>query len=148
MEAAITSRVAQDQFLLLLTTQLRHQDPLSPTKQEEFMGQLAQFSTLEQMEKMNKGFEQLLKVQQDQLDHQAQMRDVEQLAKAATLIGKHVLYDMPSSNSQGGDDASPPDDPRRGIVQSINFTGDEPLVRIGQDQIPFNHIREIVLATA
>ena len=37
-----------DNFLTLLTTQLQHQDPLSPTDTNEFTNQLVQFANVEQ----------------------------------------------------------------------------------------------------
>ena len=40
-------------FLMLLSAQLRFQDPLEPVKDSDFAAQLAQFSALEQMENMN-----------------------------------------------------------------------------------------------
>lgn len=41
--------LGKDDFLWLLVTQLRHQDPLQPVSDREFIAQLAQFSALEQM---------------------------------------------------------------------------------------------------
>lgn len=43
-----------DSFLQLLVTQMKYQDPLEPTKNEDFLAQLAQYSSLEQMQNMNK----------------------------------------------------------------------------------------------
>lgn len=44
-----TDVLGQDDFLLLLVTQLNNQDPLNPLDGQEFAAQLAQFSTLEQL---------------------------------------------------------------------------------------------------
>jgi flagellar basal-body rod modification protein FlgD len=43
------SRLGQDAFLKLLTTQLANQDPLQPQENGEFLAQLAQFSSLEKL---------------------------------------------------------------------------------------------------
>ncbi len=43
----------KDDFLKILITQLTHQDPTEPMKDTEFVAQMAQFSTLEQMSNMN-----------------------------------------------------------------------------------------------
>lgn len=45
--------LGQDAFLTLLMTQLRYQDPTAPQADGEFLAQLAQFSTLEQLQTMN-----------------------------------------------------------------------------------------------
>ena len=51
------SEMGKDAFLQLLVSQLRNQDPLSPVNDKEFLAQMAQFSTLEQMQNLNLGFE-------------------------------------------------------------------------------------------
>lgn len=43
----------KDAFLQLLATQMKYQDPLEPTKNEEMLAQMAQFSALEQMQNLN-----------------------------------------------------------------------------------------------
>src|SRR6478672_12721463 len=40
-------QLGKDDFLRLLVTQLKYQDPLSPTDNQQFMAQMAQFSTVE-----------------------------------------------------------------------------------------------------
>ena len=46
----------KDDFLNILITQLTHQDPTEPMKDKEFIAQMAQFSTLEQMTNMSGEF--------------------------------------------------------------------------------------------
>lgn len=48
-----TNELGKDAFLQLLVTQMRNQDPLNPDTNTEFVAQLAQFSSLEQMQNMN-----------------------------------------------------------------------------------------------
>ena len=64
-----TGELGKDDFLNLLVTQLKYQDPLNPTDDKEFIGQMAQFSSLEQMQNLNTSFT---------------------ATKAFTLIGKNV----------------------------------------------------------
>jgi len=45
--------LGKDAFLTLLITQMQYQDPLEPTKNEDFLAQMAQFSALEQMQNLN-----------------------------------------------------------------------------------------------
>ncbi len=45
--------LGKNDFLNLLVTQLRYQDPLEPTDDKAFIAQMAQFSALEQMQNMN-----------------------------------------------------------------------------------------------
>jgi len=47
-QAAPTNELGQDTFLRLFIAQLENQDPLDPSSSEEFVAQLAQFSSLEQ----------------------------------------------------------------------------------------------------
>ncbi len=50
--------LGKTEFLNLLVTQLRYQDPLNPVDDKQFIAQLAQFSSLEQMQNMNNSITQ------------------------------------------------------------------------------------------
>jgi len=52
--------VSENTFLTLLITQLENQNPLSPQDSSQFVSQLAQFSSLEQMTNMNTSMTQVL----------------------------------------------------------------------------------------
>ena len=58
--SATNNTLGKDDFLQLLITKLTYQDPLNPMQDEEFVAQLAQFSTLEQMENINSNLEENL----------------------------------------------------------------------------------------
>ncbi|MCA9421223.1 MAG: flagellar hook assembly protein FlgD [Nitrospira sp.] len=57
---AAVSALGSDVFLRLLVTQLQSQDPTNPVQNEDFVAQLAQFTTLEQTTGTNKLLEQLI----------------------------------------------------------------------------------------
>ena len=53
------SKLGQDAFLKLLTTQLANQDPLKPQDNGEFIAQLAQFSSLEKLTSIETSIKEL-----------------------------------------------------------------------------------------
>ena len=75
--------LAKDDFLKLLVAQLRNQDPMSPASNQEFAAQLAQFSSLEQLQQMNSYLQE--SVESNKLLGQAINNDV-----ATSYIGKDI----------------------------------------------------------
>jgi len=73
------NELGRDAFLQLLVLELQNQDPLEPVNNSEMIAQLAQFSALEGMEKLNSSFE-LISGNVDQLN----------FISAQGLIGKYV----------------------------------------------------------
>jgi flagellar basal-body rod modification protein FlgD len=51
--------LGKDDFLKILITQLSYQDPTAPMEDKEFIAQMAQFSTLDQMTSMSNDFKRL-----------------------------------------------------------------------------------------
>lgn len=81
--AGSQSLLGKDDFLKLLITQLRYQDPLNPLDGTEFASQLAQFSSVEQLANINSNLEASLDT--NQLLTQSIGNSL-----AATMIGKEV----------------------------------------------------------
>ena len=68
--------MGRDEFLKLLLTQLANQDPTAPIEDREFIAQMAQFSSLEQMTNMASDFARLTRLMQS--------------SEAANSLGKSV----------------------------------------------------------
>ncbi|HAE37575.1 MAG TPA: flagellar biosynthesis protein FlgD, partial [Candidatus Riflebacteria bacterium] len=54
------SELGKNDFLKLLTQQLKNQDPMNPMQDMDFIGQMSSFSSLEQMMNMNKSLESFI----------------------------------------------------------------------------------------
>jgi flagellar basal-body rod modification protein FlgD len=124
MNSMITSAdSSRDQFLTLLVTQMRNQDPLEPVGQEEFIAQLAQFSTLEGIEKMNANFETMLAQTQSG-------QQVTELSQGSALIGKTVEY----SGSEGSES---------GIVDAVEVNDSAVSVVVDGDLVSLDRIQRL-----
>lgn len=71
--------LGQEQFLKLLTTQLTHQDPMKPMENGEFLGQMAQFSTVSGIQELQASFKDF-----------AESISSDQALQAAGLVGRYV----------------------------------------------------------
>ena len=78
-------------FLRLFTTQLQNQNPLDPMKNEAFVAQLAQFSSLEATTRMS-----------DSLDQFVTSQSTEKVMRGASLIGKNVFVSGATVSQTGG----------------------------------------------
>lgn len=77
---AKSNELGQDEFLKLMLTQIKYQDPMKPMENGEFIGQMAQFSTVSGIEKMNASIESL-----------SSAYGSSQTLQASQLIGREVL---------------------------------------------------------
>ena len=107
--------MGKEEFLQLLVTQLRHQDPLNPADPQEFAAQLAQFSTLEQLI----GIGDQLK--QSAASDQALMQMFNS-SSALNLIGKNIVAE--------GDDVTVPQGGETTVQVAVGGTGGSGVVRM------------------
>lgn len=71
--------LAQDDFLKLMVTQLTHQDPMKPMENGDFLGQMAQFSTVSGIGDLQQSFSEF-----------ASSISNDQALQAANLVGRWV----------------------------------------------------------
>lgn len=79
-------------FLTLMLQQLQNQDPTQPTDNTEWLAQLAQYSSLEQMTKMNQGLEDCMNYLSAFYNDSAANTEITQ---TLALIGKEVTVKIP-----------------------------------------------------
>lgn len=90
-ESAATLAGDFDQFLNLLTTQLKYQDPTDPVDTKEFTAQLVQFTQAEQLVHSNSNLETMIELQRNS-----------QIADSANYIGKTIIADGHTAPLQDG----------------------------------------------
>jgi flagellar basal-body rod modification protein FlgD len=79
--------MGKDEFLKILITQLSHQDPTQPMEDKEFISQMAQFSSLEQMSNMSLGM--------------AKVADLLARSQALSILGSFVDVEDGSNTVSG-----------------------------------------------
>ncbi|MDY4190229.1 MAG: flagellar hook assembly protein FlgD [Treponema porcinum] len=82
-----SQQLGKDDFLKLLITQLSNQDPTNPMEDTQFIAQMAQFSSLEQMTNMNESFNK--------------MAAMINSSQAAATIGRTVDIDVGDTTARG-----------------------------------------------
>lgn len=106
-----TGELGKDDFLKLLITQVQYQDPMNPQSDTEFIAQLAQFSSLEQMQNLNKSFS---------------------YSTGFSLMGKYISAEV--------DDEDGKIKFVEGRVDSVHIMNGEVFAVVGEDDVPMNKI--------
>ncbi len=113
-ERKVGSQLGKDDFLLLLVTQMKYQDPLEPTDNTEYVTQLAQFSELEYMQNM---------------------MDVTQHTSAFTLVGKYAYAETTSSTGKNQKE--------EGVVDFVTMKDGDAYVTINGVEFKYDDIVEV-----
>lgn len=104
------TELGKDDFLLLLTEQLKNQDPMNPMDDMQFISQMASFSSLEQMLQMNENIENMVKT-----DSSSKKMD------AMKFLGSTVTAKGPDM-----------EEAVTGVVEMVGFMEDEPYLKVGE----------------
>ncbi len=115
--------LGKDQFLTILIAQIKNQDPMSPMKDQDFIAQMAQFSSVEQLTYMAKSLDGL----------------TNSIGLASSLIGKTIGW----SKDENGVELP---EAKAGIVDSITVRDGLTYAVVGDVVVPINRI-EFVTTT-
>lgn len=113
-ERKVGSQLGKDDFLLLLVTQMKYQDPLQPTDNTEYVAQLAQFSELEYMQNM---------------------MDITQHTSAFTLVGKYAYAESTSLTGTTQKE--------EGVVDFVTMKDGEAYVTINGVEFKYDDVVEV-----
>ncbi|AKC88002.1 flagellar hook capping FlgD N-terminal domain-containing protein [Pseudoxanthomonas suwonensis] len=101
--------LGQADFLRLMTKQLQHQDPLKPMENSAFLGQLAQFSTVQGIQELN-----------NQVQGFSAALGNDQVLRGAALVGHQVL--VPSAKLALGAEGGASGAVAAPLAGSVTFT--------------------------
>ena len=90
------SELGQDEFLKLMLTQIKYQDPMKPMENGEFIGQMAQFSTVSGIEQMQLALEEL-----------SGAYGSSQTLQASQLVGREIMIEGSTIRLEPGEDGEP-----------------------------------------
>lgn len=108
----------QENFMTLLLTQLRHQNPMEPMRNEELSMQLATMSQLKEIEGLSSKFDLMLHAQH--------------VTEASTMIGKYAEFTPEGTEERTG-----------GTVSGIEIAGNTVTVQIGPNSIDITDIASV-----
>ncbi len=109
--------LGEDAFMQLLLAQMRNQDPLKPMEDQDFMAQLAQFNSLNQLTQMSKTLDELVKSQA--------------LSQGSALIGKTV-----SGMASDGSTIT-------GVVSGLQLSGGSITLEIDGRHMPLSSVHSV-----
>ena len=100
--------MGKDDFMKLLIAQLQNQDPTNPMKDNEFIAQMAQFSSLEQTMNLTKSFDKF-----------AEAQNQSQLIQYNSFVGKSIKWH--EMTDKVGEDGKPIVNEGTGMINSVKF---------------------------
>lgn len=121
---APTKTLGQDEYLRLMAEELKNQDPLEPIDNKDFLADMAQFSSLEQMNSIAKVAGDL------RMDIMA-LTQQSLLTQGAALIGKEVTgTDLNGETVQG-------------MVTGVKLDGSSLQVQLGEISLDLSQVTEV-----
>lgn len=118
-EKSSNNDLGKDAFLNLLVTQMRYQDPLNPTSDKDFLAQMAQFSSLEQMQNLNMS---------------------SSMSQGYNLLGKSIKANVVNPVTLETSYVE-------GIVDSVTLKSGDVYLLVGETEVPLEKVEEVLPST-
>lgn len=125
--------LGKDDFLKLLLTELKYQDPTSPMDNKEFISQMSSFSSLEQMQNLNKGFTSLA----DSINNTLVPNMM--LQQSGNMIGKDATYSIVTTDSDGKEQV----ETKTGAIQSVVMKSGTPYYVIDGKEVAISDVTKV-----
>jgi flagellar basal-body rod modification protein FlgD len=122
------SALTKNDFLQMLITKLQYQDPLNPVTDDSFVADMAQFSSLEQMQNLNTSFTAQSTSMDNMNTNLVALIAMQNTTQAAGLIGKSVTLTTQSTTASDG--TTTPGTTVSGQVSSIQFVNGQPQIMV------------------
>ncbi|MEZ5101939.1 MAG: flagellar hook capping FlgD N-terminal domain-containing protein [Thermoleophilia bacterium] len=116
-QSRATDTLGKDDFLKMLVAQLKNQDPMNPTSDPQFMGTMAQFSTVEQVANL--------------ASELGTMAWSSRVSESVALIGKTVTYDVGDGTTTSG------------VATSVSLEDGVISIRVGDVDVAPAQIRSV-----
>jgi len=130
-----TSALGKTEFLEMLVTKLKYQDPLKPLTDESFIADLAQFSSLEQMQNLNTSFSSQASTMEALNKNLISLILMQNTTQAASLIGKSVTLEVPQADGTKYN--------VEGVVSIVRFVDGMPKIVVGGNEYDLGYVKEI-----
>jgi flagellar basal-body rod modification protein FlgD len=124
--SASNSQKLQDQFMNLLISQMKNQNPLEPLKNDQFLAQTAQFQSLQELQRLNATMTSMIQ----------SFSALTQLNNAASLIGKEATVSLPDGKE------------KTGLVSGVSLEEGGVMLQIGAESVPLGAVKRIGLPKA
>jgi|DewCreStandDraft_4_1066084.scaffolds.fasta_scaffold00712_47 flagellar basal-body rod modification protein FlgD len=134
------SALGKTDFLQLLVTKLKFQDPLKPMTDESFIADLAQFSSLEQMQNLNTSFAAQAEAIDALNTNMVGLMIMQNTSQAASLIGKTVVVGVTDIDPTTGQQI---ESEIEGKVDVVRFVDGQPKIVVNGAEYSLANIKEI-----
>ena len=143
-EGTTNSTTDKNMFLKLMLKQMEYQDPTEPTSNEEWLSQLAQYSSLEEVQNTNTA---LANLQTTMNSLTESFNASAGISQTLSLLGNDVTLLNPVTDANGnyvtGDDGKVKTETISGTVEEASFDNGSGMIKVNGKEYPIAYIQSV-----